>query len=112
MTTSAGLAGAARRTYNALLARIASTPGQQQQQTTHRAVRLPFRPQITKADSAKVTSTAQNTASISGLKFCLHMVAFAAPGVILSKKLCDGEKLENIIQNTQDMAHALIASTS
>lgn len=32
------------------------------------------------------------------------MVAFAAPGVILSKKLCDGERLEDMAQSIQDMA--------
>jgi hypothetical protein len=35
------------------------------------------------------------------------MVAFAAPGVILSKKLCDGERLEDIAQNIQDTAQEL-----
>ncbi|KAF9290477.1 hypothetical protein BGZ68_006974 [Mortierella alpina] len=110
MTTGSGLVNAARRSYNAVKASIASTSGSAQE-SLRLPTRIPFRPQVAKPESThKLASSAQDPISISGLRFCLHMVVFAAPGVILSKKLCDGERLEDIVQNTRERIDNLVRS--
>ncbi|KAG0056985.1 hypothetical protein BGZ83_002592 [Gryganskiella cystojenkinii] len=68
--------------------------------------RIPFRPQPTKTVSSTATTTAtdpaaQDPASISGLRFCLHMVAFSAPGIYLAKKLSDGEQLPDMMDRSR-----------
>ncbi|KAF9968023.1 hypothetical protein BGZ70_007131 [Mortierella alpina] len=110
MTTSSGLVNAARRSYNALKASIGSTSGSAQE-SLRLPARIPFRPQAAKLESTqKLALSVQDPVSISGLRFCLHMVLFAAPGVILSKKLCDGERLEDIVQNTRERIDSLVRS--
>ncbi|KAG0241469.1 hypothetical protein BGX31_001128 [Mortierella sp. GBA43] len=102
-SSAQGLAGIARRTYNAAFARV--FPAHSQQVTPAASIRIPFRPQLNKPAKSQISaSSAQDPSSISGLRFCLHMVAFAVPGVVLSKKLCDGERLEDIAQSIQDTA--------
>lgn len=59
-----------------------------------------FRPSIQSTAQSGVGSNVDSPASISGLQFCLNMVIFAAPGVVLAKRLCDGESVEDIIQHT------------
>ncbi|KAF8939805.1 hypothetical protein BGZ58_008637 [Dissophora ornata] len=103
MTTSAasGMAGIAKQAYGAVI-RIFSTNVQPPTVASH-STTIAFRPRPpTSANQIAASSSAPHSPSISGLKFCLHMVAFAAPGIILSKKLCDGELLEDMIKNTQD----------
>ncbi|KAF9569179.1 hypothetical protein EC968_002687 [Mortierella alpina] len=110
MTISSGLVNAARRSYNAVKASIASTSGSAQE-PLRLPTRIPFRPQVTKREATpKTASSVQDPISISGLRFCLHMVVFAAPGVLLSKKLCDGERLEDIVQNTQNRIDGFVRS--
>ncbi|KAF9173683.1 hypothetical protein BGX20_002420 [Mortierella sp. AD010] len=88
------------------MARIFQT-SKQQTGTASKSLKIPFRPRQPKSNTTQISSPTQDPVSISGLRFCLHMVAFAAPGVILSKKLCDGERLEDIAQNAQDTLSAL-----
>ncbi|KAF9961923.1 hypothetical protein BGZ72_001030 [Mortierella alpina] len=108
MTTSAGLLNAARRSYNAVKASITSSSGSAQE-SLRLPTRIPFRPQVAKPESThKIASSVQDPTSISGLRFCLHMVVFATPGLILSKKLCDGERLEDIVQNTRERIDSLV----
>ncbi|CAO3564295.1 unnamed protein product [Mortierella alpina] len=110
MTTSTGLVHAARRSFNAIKASIGSTSGSAQE-SLRLPTRIPFRPQAAKPEpTLKVAPSVQDPISISGLRFCLHMVLFAAPGVILSKKLCDGERLEDIVQNTRERIDSLVRS--
>jgi hypothetical protein len=54
----------------------------------------------------------QDPSSISGLKFCLHMVLFAAPGIILSKRLADGERVEDMVEETKTSFNNLVSSLS
>ncbi|KAF9193184.1 hypothetical protein BGZ50_007724 [Haplosporangium sp. Z 11] len=107
-TISTGLS-AARRAYNATLARIFSFSGKQQQLGQH-STKIPFRPQpLSGSTSSTTSSSTQDPSSITGLKFCLHMVAFAAPGMILSKKLCDGERFEDMIQQGKENVLSLLS---
>ncbi|KAG0309135.1 hypothetical protein BGZ98_005074 [Dissophora globulifera] len=103
-SAAAGATGAAKRTYDAAIARIFSMSGKRTSAGSHSARTL-FRPQPPKLTAANHISTTsgQLPSSISGLRFCLHMVAFAAPGVVLSKKLCDGESLEDMVHSAQDV---------
>lgn len=59
-----------------------------------------FRPSIQSSGKSVVGSNVDSPASISGLKFCLNMVIFATPGVVLAKRLCDGDSVEDMIQRT------------
>ncbi|KAF9929651.1 hypothetical protein FBU30_001380 [Linnemannia zychae] len=67
------------------------------------ASKTSFRPSPTPAKAATGSSSnvTQDPSSISGLKFCLHMVFFAAPGIILAKRLADGERVEDMAEKAK-----------
>ncbi|KAF9143258.1 hypothetical protein BGX30_000941 [Mortierella sp. GBA39] len=74
-----------------------------------------FRPQLTSTKNNAAASPAnvtQDPSSISGLKFCLHMVLFAAPGIVLSKKLADGERVEDMVEEAKTTYNNLVNSLS
>jgi hypothetical protein len=97
---------AVRRTYNAAMTRIfAQHQIQTVQTTTTAATRVPFRPKPAHPSNASTTPTsdaAQDPSSITGLRFCLHMVLFSTPGIFLAKKLSDGERLPDIVQHYKE----------
>ncbi|KAI1312662.1 hypothetical protein EDD11_002899 [Mortierella claussenii] len=108
MATS-GFSSAARRTFNAAVARISPSHAQPSASAAHSA-KIPFRPRSQQQTAVAAFNPSTEGSSITGLKFCLHMVAFAVPGVILAKKMCDGEQLEDMVKSTQDTITACVNS--
>jgi len=103
------IATAARRTYNAAMTKVFAQNQIQATAKTTASTRIPFRPTDKAANGTMQTQKdIQDPSSISGLRFCLHMVVFAAPGVFLAKKLSEGEKLPDMIQQYKEAASSFV----
>ncbi|KAF9153714.1 hypothetical protein BG015_002793 [Linnemannia schmuckeri] len=110
MASTAGVASAAKRTLSAVV-RILSPSAP----APIIPVKASFRPQPTSTTTTAAASPAsvtQEPSSISGLKFCLHMVLFAAPGIVLSKRLADGERVEDMVEEAKTTFNSLVNSLS
>ncbi|KAG0291259.1 hypothetical protein BGZ96_005353 [Linnemannia gamsii] len=107
MASPAGVASAAKRTLSAAI-RILSPSAP----APIIPAKASFRPQPTSKTRAVASpaSVTQDPSSISGLKFCLHMVLFAAPGIVLSKRLADGERVEDMVEETKTSFNNLVNS--
>ncbi|GJJ69800.1 hypothetical protein EMPS_02149 [Entomortierella parvispora] len=103
------IATTARRTYNAAMTKVFAQNQIQATAKTTASTRLPFRPTDRAANSTtQAQKDIQDPSSITGLRFCLHMVAFATPGVFLAKKLSDGENLPDMIQQYKETASRFV----
>ncbi|KAG0371653.1 hypothetical protein BGX24_001379 [Mortierella sp. AD032] len=105
MASTAGVASAAKRTLSAVTrilspsAPVPITPS-----------KVSFRSLPT--STAGKALPAQDQSSISGLKFCLHMVLFAAPGIVISKRLAEGERVEDMVEEAKTTFNNLVTSLS
>ncbi|KAF9089074.1 hypothetical protein BGX29_012238 [Mortierella sp. GBA35] len=106
MASTAGVTNAAKRTLSAV-SRLLSPSAQAPITPT----KISFRPNPT-TPTATTTGVTQDPSSISGLKFCLHMVLFATPGVVLSKRLADGEHVEDMLEEVKTSVNNLVNSLS
>ncbi|KAF9902195.1 hypothetical protein EC991_005208 [Linnemannia zychae] len=106
MASATGVTSAAKRTLSAIT-RILS-PSAPVPITPAKAS---FR-SLPTSTTATTPTPAQDQSSISGLKFCLHMVLFAAPGIVISKRLADGERVEDMAEEAKTTFNNLLNSLS
>ncbi|KAG0064512.1 hypothetical protein BGZ89_009048 [Linnemannia elongata] len=109
MATTVGLTSAAKKSLSAftrILSPSAPVPVI--------PAKASFRPQLTSTTKAVASpsSVTQDSSSISGLKFCLHMVLFAAPGIVISKRLADGERVEDMVEEAKTTFNNFVNSLS